>query len=451
MSLLVNDTTPRVQYTATASQTTFAYPFEIFVDADLKVYQTLSGATPDDDTDVLVLTTDYTVTNAGVSGGGDIVLVTGAASGDVITIERDIAIERTSDYQNLGDLASSSLNDDLDKLVMMAQQNESHINNLCIKTQATSQAGSLDLPVLVNDKYLTTDGTSLIWGTPEGAAGAIGNLSEDITPQLGAALDTNDFQINQSKGADIASATALTLGTDGNYFDVTGTTAITSIGSVGIGTVVTLHFDGALTLTYNATDLILPGADDVTTAAGDEFTFVEYASGDWRCIGYVLANGQSIASPIINGTAQATTSGTSVTFTGIPSGTKIIRIMFYDVQPAASAALRVKVGDSGGVESTGYLGNVATITGTNTCQVGFGSVTTYFAVNAATNGSQNGVITLVNQGGNVWVSSGILHDRTNSYVNQSAGSKELSGEIDRVEISLTTSTFQLGEINIQYQ
>ncbi|MCK5607966.1 hypothetical protein KAR91_39160, partial [Candidatus Pacearchaeota archaeon] len=48
--------------------------------------------------------------------------------------------------------------------------------------------------------------------------------------------------ISFSKGSDIASASAITIGSDGNYFDITGTTAITSIDTVGIGTIVKLHF-----------------------------------------------------------------------------------------------------------------------------------------------------------------------------------------------------------------
>ena len=107
-------------------------------------------------------------------------------------------------------------------------------------------------------------------------------------------------QLRQAKGADVASANALTLGTDGNYFDITGTTSITSIGTLGVGTIVTLHFDAALTLTHHATDLILPGGANITTAAGDEFTFIEYATGDWRCIGYVLASGAAIATELSN-------------------------------------------------------------------------------------------------------------------------------------------------------
>lgn len=94
-----------------------------------------------------------------------------------------------------------------------------------------------------------------------------------------------------SKGADVASAATLTLGNDGNYFDITGTTTITSIAAKGVGTVVKLHFDAAVTLTHNATGLVLPGGANITTAAGDEAEFVEYATGAWRCVNYQISGG----------------------------------------------------------------------------------------------------------------------------------------------------------------
>lgn len=112
--------------------------------------------------------------------------------------------------------------------------------------------------------------------------------------------------ISWQKGTDIASATALVLGNDGNYFDVTGTTAITSIGTVAVGTTIKLHFDGALTLTHNATDLVLPGGKDITTAAGDEAEFFEYASADWRCTNYTKASGSYLGT--VNGAIIQTVS-----------------------------------------------------------------------------------------------------------------------------------------------
>lgn len=114
---------------------------------------------------------------------------------------------------------------------------------------------------------------------------------------------TNEFQkvVNFKKGADVASAAELPILTDGNYFDVTGTTAVTSIATTGkIGTVIKLHFDGALTLTHHATDLILPGGANITTAAGDEAEFVEYASGDFRCTSYTKASGEAVVSTSVD-------------------------------------------------------------------------------------------------------------------------------------------------------
>jgi len=142
------------------------------------------------------------------------------------------------------------------------------------------------------------------------------SLVGDTTPQLGGDLDCNGSQIQWSKGADVASGTALPILTDGNYFDVTGTTTITSIDTTGtVGTLIKLHFDGILTLTHHATNLVLPSGANITTAAGDEFEFLEYSAGAYRCTGYALASGKSIVGVtaaftdtdhIVEGSADAT-------------------------------------------------------------------------------------------------------------------------------------------------
>ena len=70
-----------------------------------------------------------------------------------------------------------------------------------------------------------------------------------------------------TKGGDIPSASTLVIDTDGDYFDITGTTGITAM-TVDAGRRFTLHFDGALTLTHGSS-LYLPGAVNFTTEAND--------------------------------------------------------------------------------------------------------------------------------------------------------------------------------------
>lgn len=133
------------------------------------------------------------------------------------------------------------------------------------------------------NKVSWTSGTKTVIATPTAAG----------LPVLSEANRWTRLQ-KWSKGSDVASANALSLGDDGNYFDITGTTAITSIGTKGAGTVVLLQFDGALTLTHHSTDLVLPGGANITTAAGDHAIFVEYAAGDWRCVDFIPATALSM-------------------------------------------------------------------------------------------------------------------------------------------------------------
>lgn len=130
--------------------------------------------------------------------------------------------------------------------------------------------------------------------------GAIGTAAKkwgdgqfnDLHPEL----TSMDGTARWKKGGDKASAAALDISAlDGNYFDVTGVNAITSITTSGqIGAVICLHFDGILTFTHHVTDLILPGGANITTAAGDEAILIEYDTGDWRCISYTKADGTPV-------------------------------------------------------------------------------------------------------------------------------------------------------------
>lgn len=147
MAITIPDNDARVQYTATAGQTIFAYDFEIFEEGDLVVVQ--------NDT-TLTLTTEYTVSGVDTNGGGNVTLVTGATLNDVITIYRDQPIERTSNYSQAGDLLAETLNDDLGKIVAWGQQLERDVG----------RAVTLDITSATTNVSITSDpedGKGLVW------------------------------------------------------------------------------------------------------------------------------------------------------------------------------------------------------------------------------------------------------------------------------------------------
>jgi hypothetical protein len=99
-------------------------------------------------------------------------------------------------------------------------------------------------------------------------------------------------------GADVASAVTLNLeAATGDLIDVTGTTTVTAI-TLADGHERTVRFTGALTLTHGSS-LVLPGAANVTTAAGDFAVFRGYASGVVRCVDYTRSNGKALMPAVV--------------------------------------------------------------------------------------------------------------------------------------------------------
>lgn len=116
----------------------------------------------------------------------------------------------------------------------------------------------------------------------------------------GAATAGAAFDNLHTASSNIASATTTDLSTaTGYYVQITGTTTITGFGTEAAGVPRFLRFAGALTLTHNATSLILPGAANITTAAGDTAVFVSEGSGNWRCLAYQRASGEAVVSSTV--------------------------------------------------------------------------------------------------------------------------------------------------------
>lgn len=105
--------------------------------------------------------------------------------------------------------------------------------------------------------------------------------------------------------ATLASATTTDLGSAGsNVIKITGTTTITALGSSAVATnsIYFVRFTGILTLTYNATSLIVPTSANITTANGD-FLIAEYlGSGNWKVLSYQKIDGTPLGiTAIVNG------------------------------------------------------------------------------------------------------------------------------------------------------
>lgn len=118
----------------------------------------------------------------------------------------------------------------------------------------------------------------------------------------------------------VASAATTNIGAAaGNRVRITGTTTITSLGTIAAGACRTVTFAGALTLTHNATSLILPGGTNITTAAGDVAEFESLGAGNWRCTGYQKASGQAVSvSPLPNTLVKAVANSGVTSFTAWP-------------------------------------------------------------------------------------------------------------------------------------
>ena len=156
--------------------------------------------------------------------------------------------------------------------------------------------------------------------------------------------------------------------------------------------------------------------------------------------------GNPTGSVITSGTAVASTSGTSIDFTGIPSWAKRVTIMFSGVSTNNTSSIIVQIGTSGGIETSGYLsGCVANSNGTAT--------TGFIVSTQAATTVNHGAMQISSFGSNSWISSSAIGYSDANGGAAAGGSKTLSATLDRVRITTVsgTATFDAGSINILYE
>jgi hypothetical protein len=164
-----------------------------------------------------------------------------------------------------------------------------------------------------------------------------------------------------------------------------------------------------------------------------------------------LATQQSIKAYVDNAFTFGTivsASGTELNVTGIPSTAKRIIVSFNALSTNGTTALGLRIGDSGGIESTGYLGAFGDNSGNSALTTAFGVIVT---ATAASTYSGSITLTKFDDSVNTWIASGVVASSAGS-VTSSAGSKTLTDVLDRIRvISFSGDTFDAGSINIAYE
>ncbi len=151
------------------------------------------------------------------------------------------------------------------------------------------------------------------------------------------------------------------------------------------------------------------------------------------------------------GTAVASTSGTSIDFTSIPSTVKRVTVIFNGVSTNGTSSLLFQIGTSSGIENSGYVSS-----GTYQGAASGGATSTAGFLNQAGGAVADticGSTTIIGFGSNKWVASSVSSTGMSLYSYIGAGAKTLSGTLDRIRITTVngTDTFDAGTINIMYE
>ncbi len=212
---------PRKQYVADGNTTTYEFPFAIFSADDLEVYLNETKQS----------SSLYTVTGIRNSDGGSVTFTTAPTNNTIITIVRNLSIERTSDFQEGGALRADTLNDELDYQIACQQQLADNLNrSMVLPPYAADNNLSLTLPS-------PSAGKAIIWNTSgtnlENSTIAVNELESTLksykeTAQSAASTATTKANIAADK-ATIATTQAQTATTQAGIATTKATEVATAL------------------------------------------------------------------------------------------------------------------------------------------------------------------------------------------------------------------------------
>jgi hypothetical protein len=166
---------------------------------------------------------------------------------------------------------------------------------------------------------------------------------------------------------------------------------------------------------------------------------------------YPMAGGAGRATAVVSGTSVASTSGTSIDFTGIPSWVKRITVMLSGVSTNGTVSYQVQIG-SGSITATGYVSQSVSATDGAFSTLATSTVGFIIRSGSATN-AYYGHMVLTNISGTTWVASHVASTAGGASVQGGGVSPAIGGAVDRIRLTTTTGvdTFDAGSINILYE
>jgi len=329
--IAINPVTRRVQFTGNTGTGPFAFTFNILADEDIAVYK---------NTTLLTLTTHYSVTT-NANGTGSITLVAGQAliSSDVLTIIGGRDLSRTTDFVTAGDLLASSLNEQLDSLVIMTQQLDEKVGRT-IKTNPGDVYTDLELPTKDNRKG-TVLGFNATSGDPE-VGPTIADVSSlaSITADIATLADIED-------GTDATDAIQTVAGISSNVSTVAG---ISSNVTTVAGNTSNINAVAA-----DATDIgtVAGSISNVNTVAGIDSNITTVA-GNTTNINTVAGNNSNI-------TTVAGVSANVTTVAGISSDVTTVAGISSDVTTVAADGTDIGTVATNIADVNTVASNIATI------------------------------------------------------------------------------------------
>jgi hypothetical protein len=406
-------------------------------------------------------------TGAGDANGGTVRTAVAVPATSTLTIYRTVPATQTTSYQEGGDFPAASHERALDKLTFLAQQNKRATDRSFRVTEGSGVKNEvvavpntlLGLDVTNQPKALTVDQVksllSITGVTLDVDAGmkTFADAGEralnvpDFTGQLGTQRDTADIYISPGTAAGNWSLVDenMSLADFASGFFTADATGRGKFGSgfVDAGLLASDAVTTAKILDANVTDAKIASGVDASKLTTGTLPIARIADA--------AVTPAKLSQPLTLATSVATTSGTSIDFTGIPSWVKRITVLLNNVSTNGTASLLLQIGDSGGIENSGYVGNsVTTDSGGNSAGTTTTSGFIWYSNSAAY--VQSGLWTIVNVSGDTWIASHAGYQQSTN-ITSGTSVKTLSATLDRVRFTTTngTDTFDAGEVNIMYE